>query len=250
MRTGIGAALASAVLLTAPAPLPAGDREEALAVVEEAIKAHGGGDALAKAQTFVRKSAGQMVVAGQEMLFAEEYTAQLPQRVRRDIDVRAADQKLRTLVVVNGDKGWQSNGGAVTELTAERLKELREDGYAQWLTTLLPLKKDSSLRLAPLPEAKVNGEPALGVKVSRKGDPDVKLYFDKKSHLLVKTERQAREAGNTVSKEETYLGHKDFDGVKLPTKIVHTVADKKALEITEAAYKFPPKVEEATFAKP
>jgi hypothetical protein len=250
MRTGLGAALASAVLLIALAPLWADDREAALAVVAEAIKAHGGEDALGRAQTLVRKSAGQMTVAGKEMSFAEEYTAQLPERVRREVDVRAGDQKLHTLVVVNGDKGWQSSGGAVTELTPERRKELREDDYVQWLTTLLPLKKDTSLQLTPLPETKVNGEPALGVKVSRKGYPDVKLYFDKKSRLLVKTERSAAEAGDPVLREETYGAHKDFDGVKLPTKIVQTAAGKKVREITEASYKFPRKIEEATFGKP
>jgi hypothetical protein len=112
------------------------------------------------------------------------------------------------------------------------------------------LKKDPSLRLAPLPEAKVNGEPAAGVKVSSKGRPDVKLYFDKKSHLLVKAERQAAEAGETALHEETYGGYKEFDGLKLPTKVMRSVGGKKVSDTTEAGYKFPDKVEEGTFAKP
>ncbi len=248
MRTGIGWVLV--MLLTAAAPLRADDRDAALAVVSDAIKAHGGEEALAKLQTVVRKSAGQMTVAGKDVPFAEEHTAQLPARWRRDTEMRAGMQKLRVLLVVNGDKGWQSAGGAVLEVGAERLHELREDGYAQWLTTLLPLKKDSALQLAPLAEIKVNGEPALGVKVSSKGRPDVKLFFDKKSHLLVKTERQAAEGGETVAREETFSGYKEFDGLKLPTKIVQTVGGKKFSDTTEAAYKFPAKAEEGTFTKP
>jgi hypothetical protein len=247
MRTGIGCAL---MALAAASPLRADDRAAALAVVAEAIKAHGGEEALARMQTFVRKSAGQMTVAGKEVPFAEEYTAQLPERWRRETALQAGVQKLRVLVVVNGDKGWQSAGGAVTEIGAERLKELREDGYAQWLTTLLPVKKDVSLRLAPLPEARVNGEPALGVKVSSKGRADVKLYFDKKTHLLVRSERAAAEGGETETREETFSGHKDFDGVRLPTKVVLSVGGKKFGETTEAAYKFPGKLEEGTFGKP
>jgi hypothetical protein len=247
MRTGIGWALA---VTLAAAPSRADDRDKALAVVSEAVKAHGGETALAKLQTFVRKSAGQMTVAGKEVPFAEEHTAQLPLRWKRETEMRAGEQKLRVLLVVNGDKGWQSAGGAVLDLGAERLRELREDGYAQWLTTLLPLTKDPALQIAPLPEVKVNGEPAAGVKVSSKGRPDVKLYFDKKSHLLVRSERQASEGGETVSKEQTYSGHKDFDGVKLPTKVSVVVGGKKFSETTEAAYRFPEKVAEGTFAKP
>jgi hypothetical protein len=120
-------------------------------------------------------------------------------------------------------------------MTPERLKELREDGYAKWLTTLLPLKKDSAFRLEPL-------SGVAGVKVSRAGHADVKLYFDEKSHLLVKMERQAGET--------TYSAYRDFDGVKRPTRVVQTVGGKKFLEVTEVSYKFPRKVEEATFAKP
>ncbi len=247
MRTGMGCAL---LALAVVGPLRADDRSAALAVVAEAIKAHGGEDALARMQTFVRKSAGKMTVAGKEVSFAEEYTAQLPERWRRETDLLAGAQKLRVLQVVNGDKGWQSTGGAVTDVGTERLKELRADAYAEWLTTLLPLKKDIALRLAPLPETKVNGEPALGVKVSGAGRADVRLYFDKKSRLLVKAERQASEGGETVLKEETFAAYKDFDGVRLPTKVVQTVGGKRVREITEAAYKFPNKVEEGTFGKP
>jgi hypothetical protein len=248
MRTNLATALA--VLLAVVVPACADDRAAALAVVEEAIKAHGGADALAKLRTVVRKSAGRMTVADKEILFANESTAQLPDRWRVEADLRAGEQKLHLLQVVNGDKGWQSTGGAVAELTAERLKEVREDGCVWWLTTLLPLTKGTSLRLAPLPETKINGEPALGVKVSSKGHADVSLYFDKQSRLLVKTERQAVEAGAPVAREETYSGYKEFDGIKLPTRVVQTAGGKKFSEITEAAYKFPPKVEETTFAKP
>jgi hypothetical protein len=247
MRSYTGWALAA--VLAVGTALRADDRD-ALKVVAEAVKAHGGEDALAKMKTVERKSAGQLVAAGKEVPFSEDYIAQLPGRWRRATEMRAGSQDLRVLVVVNGDKGWQSTGGAVSDIGAERLKELRADGYAQWLTTLLPLQRDASLGLAPLPEVKVNGEPAQGVKVASKGRADVKLYFDKKTHLLVQMEHQAADGGESAAWAETYSGHKDFDGVKLPTKIVRMVGGKKAIDITEAKYTFPAKIEDATFGKP
>jgi hypothetical protein len=247
MRTSLAWALALAL---PAATLRAADHDTALAVVAEAIRAHGGEDALARTATFVRKSAGKMTVAGKEMPFAEELTAQLPDRWRRETETLAGGQKLRVLLVVNGDRAWQSAGGAAVEVGAERLKELREDAHARRLTTLLPLKNDSSLRLAPLPEVKVDGEPALGVRVTVRGHAEVSLYFDKKSRLLVRAARQATEAGETATREETYSGYKEFDGVKLPTKVIQTVGGKKLSETVSADYTFPRKLDEGTFAKP
>jgi hypothetical protein len=231
MRTRVGLGLA----LSAVAALGAGPGEAPRAIVEAAIRAHGGAEALARAQTVVLKAAGQLSVAGKEVPFAEEYTAQWPRRWRHEVELRTGEQKLRVLTVVNGDRAWQSTGGAVAEVTPERLKELREDGYARWLTTLLPLTRDPSLRLAPLA-----GAP--GVKVSCEGHADVSLYFDEKTHLLLKMRREAEEVA--------YSGYKDFDGVQMPTRWVRTVGGKKVSEITAASYQFPRQVEEATFGKP
>jgi len=236
-------------VLTAGAPVRADDDSTARAVVADAIKAHGGEEALAHLRTIVRKSAGKLTVAGKDVTFAEEETAQLPQRWRRETEALAGAQRLRVLLVVNGDKGWHSSGGAVTELGPERLKELRDESYAHWLSTLLPLK-EPSFRLTQLPEAKVNGEPAVGVKVSAENRPDISLYFDKKTHFLVKLERRAEEGGESVLREETYSAYKEFDGVRLPAKIVRSAGGKKVSEVTTATYTFPRKVDEATFAKP
>jgi hypothetical protein len=248
MRIRAGWALA--VLLAAGLTVRADDQDAARAVIAEAIRAHGGADALAKTQVLIRKSSGRMTVEGKEVPFTEESTAQGSDRWRRETELRPGSQKLRLLVVLNGEKGWQTTAGPVADISPARLKELREDAYAQWLTTLLPLTRESSLQLAQLAESKVNNEPARGVQVSSKGHADVKLYFDAKTHLLVKMERQAAEAGAKVVREETYSAHKDFDGVRLPTKIVQTVGGKKLSETAEVEYTVPRKLEEASFGKP
>src|SRR5262249_25113206 len=129
------------------------------------------------------------------------------------------------------------------------LEELREEAYVQWLATLVPLKKDP-FELAPVPEIKVDGKPAGGVKVSSKGHGDVKLYFDKASGLLVKIERPAREAGLQVDKEYVYSDHKTFDGVKLPTRSVELLNGKKFTQLSSAAYKFLDKPDASAFDKP
>ncbi len=242
MRTTLAAVL---VFVTA-APGYAGDREDALAVVELAVMAHGGADALAKARTVVRSGEGVLYQGGKEAAFTDEMTWNLPEQWRDAVEIQ---KSIRFTIAVNGDKGWQAVGGTVSDVGPERLKEIREEIYILWLETLTPLQKEG-FDLAPLPEIKVNGQAAVGVKASRKGHADAKLYFDGRTHLLVKIARTSEEAGLNLDKEYLFSDHKDFDGVKMPTHVVETLDGKKASELTSASYKFPSKPDDSAFAKP
>ena len=91
-------------------------------------------------------------------------------------------------MVVNGNKGLASTGGAVMELSKERVEELRESGYLSLGRHPGAAQEGQHFQLSPLPETKVQDQPAVGVKVSRKDHADVNLYFDKSS-------RAAPEAG-------------------------------------------------------
>jgi hypothetical protein len=245
MRILLAPALVFAGLLIPPTLLRADDRADALAIVDDAIKAHGGADVLAKAQGFTRKGTGSLLPFGPPGLpFTDELTVSLPDRSRHAVEI---DKKSRIVLVLNGDKGWRSEGGPADELGGVRLKEVADEVYVLWLTTLTPLKKDD-VTLKPLPPTKVDDKPAVGVSVSAKGRPDVKVYFNKDSHLLVKIEREALQGGQKVDKEYLYGDYKDVDGVKLPGKLTENVNGKKLTDIT-ASYKLH-KPDDATFGKP
>jgi hypothetical protein len=222
----------------------------ARATVEQAIQAHGGANGLTRCQFMTRKATGVLSLFGQAVTFTDEMIVQLPERLRLTIEAESSGNKMKLIQVINGSKGWLATGAGVTELSKERLAELQEDAYVLWLTTLTPLTKGSDFTLAALPEVKLNGQAVAGVKVSRKGHEDVKLYFDKESGLLVKVERRAREAGLLVVKEQVYAGHKAVDGVRLPTKFVEFTNGKKFVDASNLTYRFLDKVDDNTFAKP
>src|SRR5262249_37997133 len=129
-------------------------------------------------------------------------------------------------------------------------EELHEESYVIWLSSLLPFAKDTRFSLTLLPDAMGDGRPAACIKVAHKGYPDVKLYFDKQSALLVKSARHAKEAGLAIDKEYVYSAHRAFEGVQLPTKYVELVNGKKFVEVPEISYKFLTPVDEGTFARP
>ena len=246
MRTTRLAALAAAVILAAATSGRAGDREQALALVQEAIKAHGGEEALNQVRILSRTGAGTMSAADSSLPFTEESILALPDRLRMSMDLNKRHQ---VTLVLNRDKGWQAIGGTVFELGKERLDEIREEAYALWLTTLTPLLQ-TAITLTPVPDISVDGVPAAGVKVTAKGHFDAKLYFDKRSHLLVKLERRTREAGLLLDKAYLFGDYKDVDGVKLPVRQSEWLNGKKLIERTSATYKVLRSVDEKTFGKP
>jgi hypothetical protein len=246
MRTTLGALL---VLGLAAGPAAAADRDAALAVIERAIQAHGGADALNKAQTAVRTSTGTMSLFGKDLAFTDEMTWKLPDRFRLTLEVGTGQDRTHLVMVVNPDKGWQTTGGMVMDLGPDRLEELREEEYVLWLTTLTPLLKEG-FELTPLPDGRVGSRPAAVVKVASKGHADTRLSFDKETGLLLKLDRRGKEAGLTVDKEYVYDAHKAFDGVKLPTKLLELIDGKRFTELTDISYKFPRTVNDAVFSRP
>ncbi len=242
MQTIVAIVLGLGLLI--PAARGAGDRDKALAVVEQAIKAHGGADALNKAQTRSRNGRGELTISGNIAFKAEEIVS-LPERCRTVLEAAG----IRRVIVLNGDKGWMLTGGTTQEMNKEMLAELREEPYVWWLMTLTPLQKEG-FELTPLPDVKVNGEDASVIKVSHRGHADVRMFFDKKTGLLVKIARRAKEAGIPLDKEYSYSDYRDYDGVKLPTKEVTTVNGRKLSEVKFTDYQLLSRVEDKTFDKP
>jgi zinc protease len=220
----------------------AGDRDDALAIIDQAIQAQGGADALAKARAAVRSGEGVQYRGDVKIPFTDELMLDLPDRWRISLNL---DKKIQLTMAVSGGKGWEAQGGTVNDMGAERLKELREEMYVLWLETLTPLRKDG-IDLAPIKD----GGKTVGVKASSKGHTDVSLTFDPDTHLLAKVEYVAEQAGLKINKQELLSDYKEFDGVKLPTHLVETLGGKKLMELTSATYKFPSKPDDAAFAKP
>jgi zinc protease len=241
----LGLALASAGRASAS------DRDDALEILGKAIKAHGGEEALAKAAQLSRKGSGTIILfMEKEMPFTDDLTVGLPGRFRLAVDIMVEKQKMRIMLVVNGDTAWQDNGGRVEETSKERLAELQEEAYVQWMSLLMPLKKNTDFQLTPLPPAKIGGRPASGIKVERKPFPAIELYFDDDTKLLVKMQRKTKQGGIDVRKESYFSEFKEVEGVRLPFHIVETLNDKKFSDLKVDSYKLLEKADDKLFGKP
>src|SRR5262249_20322452 len=140
----------------------------------------------------------------------------------------------RFVSVLNEDKGWAKFGDQTREMDKASVAEVKENLYADWLTTLAPLT-DRALSLKPVGESKVGDRAVLGVKVSQKGHRDVELYFGKETGLLAKRSTKAKDlfqGGVEFQEELVYSEYKEVNGVKRPTKVKQLKDGKVAMEST------------------
>jgi hypothetical protein len=228
-------------------PGQAGEKEEAQALLESAIKAHGGPDKLAKASKMIRKGTGVLSALGKDMPFNDDLQAILPDRLHFRVEAGNAPNIAKLAFVINKDKGWQESGNLVSDLPDERVKEMLEEAHVLEAMTLLPLQKDTGNQFSLLGAEKVNDAPAAGILVKNKAHADLKLYFDKKSHLLAKIARHAKEGGLDVAKEYLYSEYKEVDGIQMPFKIVEKINGRKYTELNVGSFKFPDSIDAAVF---
>jgi hypothetical protein len=155
-------------------------------------------------------------------------------------------------IVLNGDKAWISANGNVNEMDKEQLAVQQFDNKAGWIMSLAPLT-DKAFNIKKLPDAKADGKDANVVLVSRKEYPEVKLYFDAKSNLLVKSEYKTKPADlkfMEVTMETVVSDYRMVDGVNTPHKTVMKRDGKQFVESEVISYKAEGKLDASVFAQP
>jgi hypothetical protein len=224
------------------------DDAEAKAIVEKAIKAHGGAEVLNKFQAITVKEKGKFYGMGAAVDYTLELQFQAPDKER--LAIRGEGFKFDQ--VLNGDKGWRGINEAPKALDKDELAEAREELYASNLTRLTPLTREGC-KLSSLGEVKVGGRPAVGVRVEHKGHRDVNLFFDKDNGLLVKTEGRGKDpmaGGKEYTQEVFYSNYKKVEGVQVPFKTLLKRDGERYVESETTEATPTEKLDASVFAKP
>jgi len=245
MRKTVGILLAASLILAWSGLAWSGEDADPKAVVAQAIKAMGGEAALAKHTAATWTEKGTYYGMGEGQPFTGKYAVRMPDHFRMEIE------GFFTLVFV-GDKGWMHAGGNTMEMSDEQLAVQKNDHRAGWIATVLPLK-DKAFTLAALPAIKVDNHAAVGVKVTRKDYPEVKLYFNAKTHLLARSEWRTKapeQKFKEVTAEMNFSKYEEIDGARVPTHFVMNRDGKLFVEADVSNYKAVGKLDDAVFAKP
>lgn len=244
--------LTAAVVLAAPAA--AQDPAVAVAVVKKAIAAHGGAEALNKTKTGRSKSKGTMTVFGQDIEFVSTSVYSIPEKFKLEMAAEIRGLKLTATQVVNGKQVRVKTvlGGTEQPVTDRVKEETAQAVLVQDVTTLTPLLDGRKFTARAEKDADVDGKPAAVLVVTGSGLRETRLFFDKDSGRLVKTQRKGVTSGPTgvveVVEESFLSDFKPVDGALLPMKLVVKHDGKKFMDVTVTEVKFLAKVDPDEFA--
>jgi hypothetical protein len=226
------------------------DEETPRAIVQAAIKAHGGEANIARTLTGKVFAKVRMRAArGAEAVVSWEETFELPRRYHRRIKGQASGKDFSMEYAITDGSGWiRRNGGDLEDYRGEKAPLSRS-----WLATLalLPACLADGVELTPGSSEKVGGREAVGVRVSGE-DANAVLFFDRSSHLLLKSKKRMP---NPVSRKEVegellYGDYKEVSGVQYPHRITASAEGEKILEVEITKVEFLKKVEDRLFDWP
>jgi hypothetical protein len=247
MRNCLIASLIGVLVLTTGARAD----DETRAILTRAIKAHGGEEAQSKFKAGHTKAKGKIELFG-GLEFTQEASFMLPDKFKETVDMEVMGQKVHVVTVLNGTKILiEANGKAVP--VEDKIKEAVQDGvYALKVSQLVSLLKGKDFELSALGEVKVEGKPAVGVRVASKGHKDVSLFFNKETGLLAKVERRTVDpmSGTEITEERIITEYGKTGSVPTPKKMVINHDGSKFMELELLETKQLEKIDDSEFAKP
>lgn len=218
-------------------------------LIEQAIKAHGGAEELKKVQVSVSQFKGKIQSPVGELDISGEISSDKDQRQRVSLQFEVMGNKVDVLTVLKNDGGWAKANDVFIDLSADQVTEAREQTHGHWVATLLPLL-GPEYKLAGRGEVKVQDKPAYGVIVSRADRRDVQLFFDKETHLLVKTEQRVKdETGKELTEESFFSNYQDKEA-RQPMKVTVRRDDMPYMEAEVTSFVTRDKLEDSLFEKP
>jgi hypothetical protein len=184
------------------------DHPDPKAVIEQAIAAQGGMKAMEMIGATYLATKGRCPELAAEAVFTCTTYVCPPDLSQRNWKFDLSGVRVPLVTVIQGGRGWEtgSKPDTIENLEPPALEEYRNQLYLAQVKSLCPLLGRLDVALQLEASSKVNDRPAFVVLVTKKGRPDVHLFFDQKSHLLVKVQYSGVYAdSNSKSRFEEYL---------------------------------------------
>ena len=251
MRTRLILSLAVCLALAAAGGARAD--EVVNAILDKAIKAHGGADKLAREGAARTRSKGTIEILG-GLSFTEESLVQDPDKLKSTLQLEVMGQNVTVVTAFSKDKGWYQANGQTMDMDAKMLDAMKEALYLIRVAKLTALRdnKDKALEVSILGEDKVDGRPVIGIRVASKGHNDISLFFDKETGLVSKLVHRSPDpmSGQEITEERIIQEYQDLDGLKVAKKALINHDGKKFMEVEVLEVKLVDKVDDSEFAKP
>jgi hypothetical protein len=242
----------SIAVLMGVAPRVKGAEDDPREIIAKAIKAHGGEEFLTKYKAAKLKSKGKINIPGAgEFEFTQDTAYMLPDKYRDGLDLTIMGMNIAVRTYVNGDKVTLEVNDKEVDMADKVKAAIKDVGHVQDVARMVTLR-DKAYEVSLIGEDKVEGKKVVGIRVSKKGQKDVSLFFDKETNLLTKLEYRGAEPGtdNEVNEERIVKEYeKNSDGIPLAKKIVVKHDGKQFLEAEVLEVKHFEKLDDSEFKK-
>lgn len=225
--------------------------DDARAVIDKAIQAVGGAEALGEFAATRWKSKGTLILGGNESPFTVDGLSQGVDKLHVAFEGDFGGNKVRGLTVVNGDRGWRKFGDMLQPLDKEGLASEKRNTYLQVVPRILLPLRGEGFTLKPASDQTIGGKPVAVVVVTGPDAKEFTLSFDKETGLLLKLEAEVVGfGGEEYTQETSFADYKEFDGVKLATKVSSLNDGQRFVEQEYLEYKPAGEIDANAFAEP
>jgi len=199
-------------------------------IVEKALRAHGGEEKLTGLTAFTSK---ERTVYPDAMTWDVETVVQLPGRYRSERKMSSGGKSTTSLLLLDGDQGWMKMNDHTTPypktFIASFWKNTLPYEGPRSILRLRARQKNPACQFATAGEAKVEGRPAVGLRMKLEGGPEEIWYFDRETGLLLKEEeRTKRFEGEDEVNVILYEDYQTCDGFPLARKVARRSDGKLA----------------------
>jgi len=206
-------------------------RKEVVNIIEKAIAAQGGRDALTRFRKYKLVSTTTVTKSGAEYSAHATTYVQLPDKIRTDQELQKKGglttilgMPLRATYCVDGNTTWSLAeiplvGTVVRPMPKPMENQLRELLYFNDCTSLVSLLVEGFQleKLSSVPSAPPRSE---AIRVRKSGKPDATLFFNTENGLLIGIDYEQREReGKSTLVDQRFSEFRDFAGLSSPTLI-------------------------------
>jgi outer membrane lipoprotein-sorting protein len=220
-------------------------------VIRKSVAAQGGEKELAKYKAATAKYKGTIVLNNAPADIVGETLLQRPDKLKNVLSLDLGGMKIDITTVYDGKALWVSAGGNTNEVKDVKIRDETRESLRVEGGNLVDFLKEP-YEISAIGEAKVKGKDAVGVRVSKKGQRDISYYFDKKTHLPIKTEMRSYQpmTGQEVTQEKFLLDYESKNGLQVPKRIEILHDGQRYMEIDITEMQVLENLDDSTFARP
>jgi hypothetical protein len=203
----------------------------ATAMIERAIIAHGGQQRLSSVRADKVKFKGTLHLGSSSVPFIDESTIQAPEQFKSVVRINEGTRTRTIVHILDGPKATITVDDQPQVVPGSLVAQMRQTLQLDQAMKLVPLLLDPAFHIEHTGEYQYNGRVVVGVRVTGRGQRDLRLYFDRETALLVKSDFLLDgPGGKDVRQEAFYSEYRDVGGYLRPGRVIVFRDGKKVME--------------------